>query len=96
MYIQYIKRRQGNKTYTSVILAESYRQDGKMKRRILANLTKWPEALVRDFRTLLKKGKVTEDLEYEQGKSCGALIVLKEIAARLGIIKALGNSKQSK
>src|SRR5208283_5116809 len=35
-----------------------------------------------------------EDLNYTQGKSCGGLITVKEIAKRLGIIQALGNDKQ--
>ena len=43
------------------------------------------------------KGKALtsiEDLKYVQGKSCGGLIVVKDIAKRLGIINALGSNKE--
>ena len=40
----------------AVLLRESYRDAGKVKKRTLANLTKWPPALVQGLRTLLKGG----------------------------------------
>ena len=43
----------------AVLLRESYRDAGKVKKRTLANLTKWPPALVQGLRTLLK-GDITE------------------------------------
>lgn len=57
-YIQSIQSKYKDKTYTSTVLAESYRKGGKMKRRILLNLTHCPKELVEDFRKLLKGGKV--------------------------------------
>ena len=39
-----------------MLLRESYRDAGKVKKRTLANLTKWPPALVQGLRTLLKGG----------------------------------------
>jgi hypothetical protein len=38
-------------------LRESYRVDGKVKKRTIANLTDWPGELVEGLRTLLKGGK---------------------------------------
>ncbi len=35
MYIQSIQSKYKDKTYTSTVLTESYREGGKMKRRIL-------------------------------------------------------------
>ena len=40
----------------AVLLRESYRVDGKFKKRTLLNLTDWPPNLVEGFRALLKSG----------------------------------------
>ena len=98
MYIQKINRKQNGKVYTSTILAESYRKGGKMKRRIIANLTKVPQGIVEGIRTFLKTGQDISfsSTPHSQGKSCGALIVIKEIAKRLGITKHLGNDNEAK
>ena len=98
MYIQKINRKQNGKVYTSTILAESYRKEGKMKRRIIANLTKVPQDIVEKIKAFLKTGPdfPFSSIPYSQGKSCGALIVIKEIAKRLGITKHLGNDNEAK
>ena len=40
MYLDACKVRSGNKVYTRVLLRESYREDGKVKHRTIANLSK--------------------------------------------------------
>jgi hypothetical protein len=40
MYLDTCKVRSGNKVYTRVLLRESYREDGKVKHRTIANLSK--------------------------------------------------------
>jgi transposase len=77
---------------------ESYRVDGKVKHRIISNLSKWPQTLIDQLDDFLKGKSVTDlnELNFSQGKSCGGLIVVKEVAKRLGILKALGNSHQAK
>lgn len=95
MYIQIIPKKTPNKTYHSTVLMENYRDKGKVRHRIISNLTKWPERIIQQFDILLKGGAITkiEDLESKQGKACGGLIVLREICQRLGIDKALGKEK---
>ena len=39
MYLDTCKIRSGNKVYTRVLLRESYREDGKVKHRTIANLS---------------------------------------------------------
>ncbi|MBW1950445.1 MAG: hypothetical protein JRJ18_13030, partial [Deltaproteobacteria bacterium] len=46
-----------------VIFFESYREGGKVKKRTIANLSKWPPELVENFRALLRGGTVVERLE---------------------------------
>ncbi len=97
MYIIRPTRKTATKTYQSALLIESYREDGKVKHRTLANLAKWQEPLVIEFEKLLKGGKVTqiEDLHHTQGNSCGGLLVIQQLCNRLGITQALGRSKQA-
>ena len=51
MFIEVLKKRQGAKTYKSVLIRESYREDGKVKHRTIANITKLPAEHIR----MLKK-----------------------------------------
>jgi transposase len=98
LFIQRIHKKTKKKVYTSVVLMENYREGGKIKHRIISNLSKWDNKLVCDFEKVLKGEKITSlsDLETSNGKSFGALQVVTEIAGRLGIKQALGNSKQGK
>lgn len=98
MYIVKNIKRVKDKIYTSTLLVEGYRENGKVRHRTKANLTSWPGELVEEFRLLLKGGKVTglKNLRHSQGKSCGGIIVIHEICKRLGILKALGKSRQSR
>lgn len=98
MYIQKIHKKTKKKTYTSVYLAENYRENGKVKHRLISNLSKWPDELIENFRKLLKGEEITtvEDLELSTGKSFGAIKVISQIAKRLGIEQALGSTQQGK
>lgn len=97
MYIVENKKRVGNKEYTSTLLVEGYREGKKVKHRTISNLSSWPKELVEDFRLLLKGGKVTtlKELGPKQGKSCGGIMVIYEIAKRLGLLKAFSKSKKA-
>lgn len=98
MYIQRIYKKTATKTYTSVYLVENYREGNKVKHRLISNLSKWPQEMISNFEALLKGQKIVDisNLELSQGKSFGAIYVISEIAKRLGISAALGNTKQAK
>ena len=53
MYIESVPNRSSP---PAILLRESYRQAGKVKKRTLANLSSWPPALVEGVRILLKGG----------------------------------------
>jgi len=53
MYIESVPNRSSP---PAILLRESFRQDGRVRKRTLANLSAWPTALVEGFRTLLKGG----------------------------------------
>ena len=60
MYIETVPNRNSP---PCILLRESYRQGGKVKKRTIANLSKWPPELVENFRALLRGGTVVERLE---------------------------------
>src|SRR4249919_2367290 len=55
MYIESVPNRNSP---PAILLRESYRDGGKIKKRTIANLSNWPTELVEGLRTLLKGGKV--------------------------------------
>ena len=84
----YIERVPNRNSPPAVLLRESYRQDGKVKKRTLANLSKWPDQLVEGLRTLLKGGVALPSLE-------AAFEILRarphgHVAAVLGAARSLG------
>lgn len=97
MFIQQIHKKTKTKTYTSVVLMENYREDGKVKHRIVSNLSKWPDDLITGLKKILTGEKTASlsDLQFTQGKSMGGISAIVEVASRLGIKQALGNSKQA-
>jgi len=98
MFIQRTQRKAKDKVYNSVVLMENYREGKKVKHRTITTLTKWPKHIVDDLEKLIK-GKAVfsiEDLELSNGKSFGAIEVVMQVAKRLGIQQALGNTKQAK
>jgi len=97
MFIRTTRRKYKGKVYKSVSLVESYRENGKVKHKLISNITGWGDDLIRQFQVLLKEGprEAISGFSYSQGKSCGALIVLKEICKSMGIFQALGYGRQS-
>jgi transposase len=55
MYIESVHNRNSP---PAILLRESYRDAGKIKKRTIANLSDWPTEIVEGLRTLLKGGKV--------------------------------------
>ena len=89
------------KVYESILLRESYRVGDKVKNRTIANLSKRSEAEIRAIELALKnkdnhKILSSESFEVQQGRSIGSMFVLKTLADRLGITKALGDSFHAK
>jgi hypothetical protein len=53
MYIESVPNRGSP---PAILLRESFHEDGRVRKRTLANLSAWPTQLVEGFRTLLKGG----------------------------------------
>ena len=89
--------------YTRYLLRESFRDDGKVKHRTIANLSHCCPEEIQAIRLALKHkddlaalASMADDITLEQGLSVGAVWTIYGLARQLGIIDALGNSRQGK
>jgi len=102
MYLDTSKTTINGKTYHRYLLRESYREDGKVKNRTLANISKASEAEINAIKLALQhKDDMTsllsiKDVELHDGHRVGVVIALKNLADRLGISKVLGSSREGK
>lgn len=102
MYIVKNVKRVKDKAYTSTLLVKGYRENDKVKHKVISHLSLWPEELIEELKLLLKEnngGEFSnlnrlENLKYSTGKSYGSIIYA--ICERLGILKALGNTKKAR
>ena len=106
MYLDKSKVTIKGKTYSRCLLRESFRENGKVKHRTIANLSQCsPQeiaAITLAFEhkhnlDALKRPVPIESLyATRQGPSVGAVAVLHGLACELGIAAALGNDRQGK
>jgi transposase len=83
MYIESVPNRGSP---PAILLRESFREQGRVRKRTLANLSDWPTSLVEGFRTLLKGGVAVA----EAGIAIRRSLPHGHAAAVLGTIRAIG------
>ncbi len=103
MRLDSIHKTVNGKTYTSHLIRQAYRDNGRTRHRTIANLSGCSDDEIEAIRLALKHkgdlanlGSIREDVKVQQGLSVGAVFALAAVAKRLGIDKALGNSPQAK
>lgn len=103
MYIDVSSQTKNGQTYQRVLLRESYRKNGKVKKRTITNLGKCSKEEIKALKlafqhknNLTTIGSVEESITLKQGSSVGAVLLVREICRKLGITTALGNSRQGK
>ncbi len=102
MYLDRSRISVNGKTYHRVLLRQSYRQDGKVKHRTIANLSACSDEELNAIELAFKHKKDLDalrpspsgPLDLRQGLSFGAVWVLRSLAQRTGIIAALGSDRQ--
>ena len=92
MYIDVVPNRQSP---PAILLRESYREHGKVKKRTLANLSKLPSEVIEHLRQALA-GQAMAVKETVCGAIYGLLFALNELARQCGIQEALGGSRMAK
>jgi hypothetical protein len=103
MYIDTSHITRGGKTYTRHLLRESYRANGKVLHRTIANVSHCSAAEIEAIRLALRHkealeqlGTIQDAITLQQGPSFGAVWTVYHVAQRLGIAQALGTTREGK
>jgi len=103
MYIdRCVTKRDGNE-YVRYLLRESFRENGRVKKRTIANLSECKKEEIEAMMLALKHkedltqlGVTKNSVQVIQGVSIGAVWVVHQVAKELGIIDALGKDRDGK
>ena len=103
MFVDSCTYKANGKTYTRHLLRESFREDGRVRHRTLANLSSASDEEIQAIKLALKNkhrleqlGNVDRDIDVKQGISVGAVITLWQVAKRIGLVDALGSSQDGR
>lgn len=97
------KSKSGKKIYRSILLRESYRDKGKVRKRTIANLSNCTPQEIEAIKLALSHkedlsalGVLSESVELQEGLSVGAVWSVYQVAKEIGIEDALGKDFQGK
>ena len=103
MYVDSCTVTRKGKDYTRHLLRESYREDGKVQKRTLANISDCSKEDIELIRTALKHkddvaalASSSEAVRLRKGRSIGGVWALYRVAEKLGIKEALGDGRQGR
>ncbi len=89
----YIERVPNRNSRPAILLREGFRQDGKVVKRTLANLTHWPQARVEALRAVLKGGAVADEFEIVRSRHHGHVAAVLGAARKLGLEQILDRQR---
>lgn len=93
MYIQYCTSKQNGKSYTYPLLCRKYRESGKIKTEVVANLSRFPKNVLLAIEGVFKKESEImvslKDIAISRSIDYGLIYVLIVIIKRLRIDEAL-------
>ena len=95
MHVITNKRHKGDREYTSHLLRRSYREDGKVKKQTLANLSHLPEHLIELIRASLRGEKLvaaSDQLQITDSLPAGGAEAVLGAARALGLARLLDRS----
>ena len=91
------------KIYQSILLRESYRENGQTKKRTIANLSRCSEQEIKAIELALAHkhdlsnlGSFSDSVSVKEGLSIGGVWAIYHAAKELGIVAALGDSYEGK
>jgi len=98
MYIAFTRKKYKETYHEQILLRESYREDGKVKTRTIANLTNQPKAQVEAIAAALKSKEevVITSQNQSQGVTIGLSLIILFIMKQLGILKIVGKTFEAK
>lgn len=93
----YIERIPNRNSPPAILLREAYREEGKVKKRTLANLSKWPAHLVEGLRILLRGGAAVADLaesfDVVRSRPHGHVAAVLGTLRRIGLDQVIGGAQ---
>jgi hypothetical protein len=95
MHVSTTTRRSGEREYTATLLRRSYREDGKVKKETLANLSHLPVEAIDAIRAVLRGESlmsVEDAFAIERSLPAGHVNAALVMARRLGLAKLLDRS----
>lgn len=98
MYIAFTRKKYKDTYHEQILLRESYREDGKVKTRTIANFTNQPKEQVEAIASALKNKDeviVTAD-NQSQGIAVGFSMIILFLMNQLGILKIIGKTFEAK
>lgn len=97
MYVTENIKRVKDKEYRTTLVLESFREDGKIKHKTIANISKLPPHAIDAVKSALKNQPMVSISEFttSSGKGYGCIDIIKQIAGQLGVIKALGKKQDA-
>jgi len=102
MFLQTTTSIQNDKKYLCHRLVQSYREGKKVKHKTIVTLSKCSPAEIEAIRFALKHKNnlaslaTVNDIDAKIGMRIGAVLILNHIAERIGLHKALGNSRDGR
>lgn len=104
MYIERIKTKTstGKVSHVAILLRESFRVDGKVKKKTIANLTHVSPETLSAYELIIKHKNnlsvlsMPEDIKTTVSKSIGAAFAISEVAKKLHIEEVLGQNQEGK
>ena len=103
MHVVENKSLSNKKIYRSTLLRESYRENGKVKKRTVANISHCTPGEIAAIKLALKHkddlsslGSLKESVALQEGLSVGAVWAIYQTAKKMGIEKALGTGLSGK
>lgn len=102
MFVDTATVKRNGKTYTRHLLRTSFREEGKVKHKTIANISSCTDEEISAIKLALKnKKKLTslaslDEIQTTLGKKIGAVWAVKTIAERVGVTTALGDSPEAK
>ena len=96
MHVSTTTRRSGDREYTATLLRRSYRQDGKVKKETLANLSHLPPEAIDAIRRVLAGETLVnaqDAFEIERSLPAGHVNAALAMARRLDLAKLLDRSR---
>lgn len=99
MFVEEIKNSpKGKVKYISTLIRETYRHQGKVKHRTLANISKLPAHYIEQIKRIISQGKVClidrETIRSEESREYGASYAVVETIRNLGLDRIIYSRKE--